>query len=328
MQLLLTGAEMKKLLSYVAYPVLVSWPLFVSLMALRVFTLPVDPIARKAWEVGIFLTSAIPVVLSLLILEKKMPYWDDRKVSREDTVNDLTHLAMCWFAISPVAQALMRVIALGLAGTVAATFGTHLWPSDWPLMLQVLLALVVGEFGQYWFHRLGHETGLGWRVHATHHGTPQVYWLNSTRFHAFEVVVRTMFQTAPLIILGCTPDTFLVYGTFTAIHGWVQHSNVAYRTGAFNLIFATSANHRWHHSVKMEEANHNYGLVLLIWDRLFGTFYSPRDRLFTGAVGIGDMPDFPKTYWGQFLTPFRWNDLPRTTPVPAPADENLSREPA
>lgn len=318
---------MKKAVSYLAYPLLVSWPLVVGITALRLLNLPTDPVQRKMYEVPIFLVCAIPVVVILLILEKKMPFWDDRTPSRQDTLNDLTHLAMCWFAISPIAQALMRVIALGAVGTLSERFGTHLWPSDWPLLAQVFLAVIVGEFGQYWFHRLGHETNIGWRLHATHHGTPQVYWLNSTRFHAFEVVIRTMFQTAPLIILGCNADTFLVYGAFTSIHGWVQHSNVAYKTWFFNFIMATSANHRWHHSVNVEEADHNYGLVFLFWDRLFGTYYNPTGKVFTGKVGIGDMPDFPKTYWGQFLTPFKWNDLPRTT-QPTPEGDELSREAA
>ena len=302
--------------AYLGYPLLISWPVIVCFSALRVFTLPIDPVWRKASEVGLFAISALPVVIALMILEKKMPYWPERRASRQDLRTDLTHLAMCWFAIVPFAQALMRVLAFSVIGSISAQIGTNLWPSQWPLLMQVLLAIVIGEFGQYWFHRLGHETELGWRVHATHHGTPQVYWLNSTRFHAIEVVVRTMFQTAPLIILGCNQETFLVYGTFAAIHGWVQHSNVAYKTSVFNLILATSANHRWHHSTTVAEANHNYGLVLLLWDRVFGTYYSPKDRSFRGKVGIGDMPDFPKTYWGQFLTPFKWKELPRTsTPV-------------
>ena len=315
--------------AYLAYPLLVTWPVVVCFCALRLFTLPADPAARKAIEVGLFLLSAVPVVISVMVLEKTMPFWADRKPSRQDVRNDLTHLALCWFAIVPVAQALLRVLAFTVLGSLAAAVGTDLWPTQWPLLLQVLLALVVGEFGQYWFHRLGHETELGWRVHATHHGTPQVYWLNSTRFHAIEVIVRTMFQTAPLVILGCTPDVFLVYGTFAAIHGWVQHSNVAYKTAFFNVIFATSSNHRWHHSTTVAEANHNYGLVLLLWDRVFGTFYSPKDRQFSGTVGIGDMPDFPKTYWGQFLTPFIWKDLPRTSVAsPAPAQSELAQQDA
>jgi len=316
-RVLRTGAE------YLAYPLLISWPVVVCFCALRVFALPVDPLWRKGAEVGLFLICAVPVILSLLVLEKRLPYWPERQPSREDVRNDLTHLAMCWFAISPLAQALMRVIAFTVMGTVSATLGTDLWPSHWPLLAQLLLAVVVGEFGCYWFHRLGHELELGWRIHATHHGTPQVYWLNSTRFHAFEVVIRTMFQTAPLIVFGCNQDTFLIYGAFTAIHGWVQHSNVAYKTGLFNVLLATSANHRWHHSTSMAEANHNYGLVVLLWDRLFGTFYSPKDQQFTGAVGIGDMPDFPRTYWGQFLTPFRWKDLPRTAAEPTSPPQAL-----
>lgn len=319
------------IVAHVAYPLLISWPLIVCWVALRMFQAPADPLWRKGMEVGMFLVSAIPVVLSLLILEKKMPFWPERKPSGQDVRNDLTHLAMCWFVLVPIAQALMRVMAFAIIGALAAAVGTGLWPSHWPMIPQLALALVIGEFGQYWFHRMGHETEFGWRVHSVHHGPHQVYWLNSTRFHAFELVVRMTFQTAPLIILGCTQETFMVYGVFTAIHGWVQHSNVDYKTGFFNVILGTSSNHRWHHSVDVAEANHNYGLVVLVWDRLFGTFHSPKVQ-FTGKVGIGDMPDFPTNYVGQFLTPFKWKEMKRTLASPPPAleeeDDEMERETA
>lgn len=144
-----------------------------------------------------------------------------------------------------------------------------------------------------------------------HHGPHHVYWLNSTRFHAFELIFRMAIQTLPLILLGCTAEVFLVYGAFTSIHGWVQHSNVAYRTRPFDLVMGTSANHRWHHSVDMAEANHNYGLIVMFWDHLFGTFHSPSEY-FRGKVGIGDMPTFPGTYFSQLIVPFRWKSLERT----------------
>ena len=69
---------MRRVVSYVAYPALISWPLIVCFLALRVFVLPGDPVMRKGIEVGLFLLSAIPVVLSLILLEKHLPYWPER----------------------------------------------------------------------------------------------------------------------------------------------------------------------------------------------------------------------------------------------------------
>ena len=103
---------MKKAVQYLGYPLFVSWPLLVCYTALRVIQLPTDPMMRKFVEVPIFLTCAIPIIACLVYLEKKMPWWEDRVPSRQDFFNDMTHLAMCWFAISPIAQGLMRVLAL------------------------------------------------------------------------------------------------------------------------------------------------------------------------------------------------------------------------
>lgn len=302
---------LRSAVSRFAYPVLISWPLLVGMVALTWFPASADPIMRKVLEVGIFLVCAVPVVCALLVLEKKMPFWADRGPTPEEKRNDLTHLGMCWFLVVPIAQALTGVIVTMLLAEVIAQLGPSLWPTQWPLLFQVGLAIVVAEFFQYWGHRFGHETEIGWRLHSVHHGPHHLYWLNSTRFHALDQIVKITVQTLPLILLGCTPQVFLVFGAFTSIHGWVQHSNVAYRTRGFDLVLGTSANHRWHHSVKMSEANHNYGLIVMFWDRLFGTFHSPSEY-FRGKVGIGDMPNFPGTYLSQLMVPFRWKSLERT----------------
>lgn len=309
-------ARMRKLISSLGYPVLVMFPVAVSFAALKAFPLSPDPLTGQVQEVALFLVIAIPVVATLILLERHHAA-RRQVVSRVDLRTDVVHLGMCWFVLNPIAQQLMRVLALVTAGRIAALNDAPLWPTQWPLLAQLLLAVVVGEFGTYWFHRLAHETGIGWRIHATHHGTPQVYWLNSTRFHALELFLRTIFQIGPLILLGCSREAFLVYGIFISIHGWVQHSNVAYATGPLDFVMATPKNHRWHHSTVISESNTNYGLIVALWDHVFRTFYSPRDRESPAEIGISDLPNFPKGYLGQFLTPFAWERLLRSQPTAA-----------
>lgn len=309
--------SLKKGISYAGYPLLVSWPLVVLLGGLNVFSLSADPITRQLQELAIFLTSALPVIFVVASLERHIGAQPEQKPSAADVRCDWISLAMCVTVVSPVAQQVVKLCALALAGTLAALGGSKLWPTQWPLAAQLLLALVVTEFFTYWLHRLSHVTQLLWRLHATHHGTTQVYWLNSTRFHALELSVRTACQVAPLILLGCTKDAFFVYGAFTIVHGWIQHSNVAFHSGPLDFILATPKNHRWHHSTNLAEANNNYGVILTVWDQLFGSFYSPRDRTFTGKVGIGDLPNFPTSYLGQFLSPFAWERLLQSQPAAA-----------
>lgn len=306
--------RMRKAISYVGYPLLLAWPIVVSITAVERLSRSPHPLWAQVQEAGLFLFIAIPVVAALIILERTMPAQADQRPSPAEVRTDLTNLAMCWFVLNPIAIQGVRLLSVTAAAKLVPS-GSPLWPSGWPLLAQLALAVVVGELGTYWFHRLGHETGLGWRVHAVHHGAAQVYWLNSTRFHAFEPLVRTLFQIAPLLILGCTPDAFLVYGIFTAIHGWVQHSNVAYRTGPLDFLMATPRNHRWHHSTVIAESNTNYGLVIALWDHVFRTFFSPRDRAYPAAIGISDLPDFPASYLGQLLVPFSWQRLHRAQPA-------------
>ncbi len=312
------NATVQKGVAWFGYPVMISWPVVVSLAALRSFPLSTDPIRAQVQQVLLFLVVAVPIVSILIFLERKMAAQPEQKVSAVDLRTDLTHLAMCWFVVNPLAQGVVRLMVFAAAGTIAALAGTHLWPSGWPVLAQLLLAVAIGEFGTYWFHRLAHETGLGWRIHATHHATPQVYWLNSTRFHALELIIKSVFQVGPLILLGCTREAFLVYGVFTMIHGWVQHSNVAYRTGWLDYLMATPRNHRWHHSTVISESNTNYGLMIALWDHLFRSFFSPRDRAYPAAIGVSDLPNFPLTYFRQFLTPFAWERLLASQPRPQP----------
>jgi sterol desaturase/sphingolipid hydroxylase (fatty acid hydroxylase superfamily) len=307
---------------FLGYPLLVAWPLVVATWVLTKFPLPLDPLKSKAEEVALFLCIATPVVLILMYLERRIASQPEQRVSKQDTVTDLTHLALCWFAVIPIAQQLVGLFAYLIAGTAATRLGLGIWPTHWPLLAQLMVAVVVGEFGQYWVHRLAHTHEIAWRVHATHHGTPQVYWLNSTRFHAIELIVKNFFQVSPLILLGCSRECFLLYGIFTAIHGWVQHSNVGFRTGVLNYFMATPQNHRWHHSPVLSEGNTNFGVVTPIWDHIFRSFYAPWGRVFQGPVGIAEMPDFPKTYVGQLLSPFTWEQLPRVVAAPPPQQQD------
>ncbi len=305
---------MRKVFSFVGYPLLLAWPVAVSIAALDRFPRSADPRWAQVQEGGLFLVIAIPVVAVLLFLERTMAAQPEQRPTAVDVRTDLTNLAMCWFVLNPIGIQGIRLLALTATAKLFPS-GPSLWPSGWPMLGQLALAVVVGELGTYWFHRLGHETGLGWKVHAVHHGATHVYWLNSTRFHALEPLVRTAFQIGPLLVLGCTPDAFLVYGIFTAIHGWVQHSNVAYRTGPLDYLMATPRNHRWHHSTVIAESNTNYGLIVALWDHVFGSFFSPRDRAYPAAIGISDFPDFPRGYLGQFLVPFAWQRLLKAQPA-------------
>jgi sterol desaturase/sphingolipid hydroxylase (fatty acid hydroxylase superfamily) len=133
---------------------------------------------------------------------------------------------------------------------------------------------------------------------------------------------------APLLLLGAGPDVLLLFTVWVSVHGMFQHCNVRLRLGPLNYIFSTAELHRWHHSLKLgplnyifstaelhrwhhslklEEANANYGNNILFWDLVFGTVHYPKDVSASSHIGLNEMPDFPKDYMGQILSPWRWD---------------------
>jgi len=88
-----------------------------------------------------------------------------------------------------------------------------------------------------------------------------------------------------------------------------QHCNVRLRLGPLNYIFSMAELHRWHHSLKLEEANTNYGNNTIFWDIVFGTMFYPSGREAAAEVGLSGLPRFPQRYLGQLLSPLRWSQI-------------------
>jgi len=259
---------------------------------------------------GLVFASAIGVAYTLIaVLERLLPHRSEWNRPQGDVRTDLAHLFITGVGTHQLVKGSLYGVAMGGAAWLSARLGFGLWPAHWHPLSQLVLALLIAELGHYWFHRWSHERALIWRLHAAHHSAPRLYWLNATRFHPFDLFFLIVFQTLPLILLGAPSRTFTLYTLFTAIYGQIQHCNIAVRSGPLNWIFSTPDLHRWHHSTDSREGNANYGAVLILWDVVFGTFFLPRGRAFTGAVGIEALPRFPRGYLGQLLSPFRWERI-------------------
>lgn len=193
-------------------------------------------------------------------------------------------------------------VALAQAFVPAAAW--QVWPSDWPLVLQVPLALFIAEFFQYWQHRLLHSVPALWWVHMLHHSATRMTFLKTTRIHALDIGSGAFLTTAPLLALGAPPAVLLwatAFGNFTA---QLQHSNVTLPTPRWvNAIVGTPATHWLHHSIDKREGNSNFGMNLMLWDHIFGTYIPPSE---TPCITIGIDPNpVPPTFIGQLLLPFR-----------------------
>lgn len=237
----------------------------------------------------------------LFALERVMPY--ERAWLRNDgqILTDLSHTIFN----KSLAQALIVFGAAWIApGMLQATGGA--WPDHWPFGLQVVLGLVIAEFGMYWAHRLGHELPILWRLHAIHHSTQRLWIVNTGRFHFLDTWLSLAMGLSVLIAMGCPQDVLLMGSAIHAFFGILTHCNVDLRFGPLNLLFNTPAVHRWHHSMEPEEGNRNYGENLMIFDHLFGTYFYA-DRRPPAVIGIREA--MPSGFLGQLAAPFRWRRL-------------------
>ncbi len=241
----------------------------------------------------------------LAVAERIVPWHRSWLHSRDDLRTDIGLFAansIVGGVLAPLALAAAAVAATGLSSAV----GAQLWPTQWPLLAQLALALVIAELWEYTGHRALHEVPGLWRFHATHHSSPRLYWLNSVRFHPIDLLVVGTLKVVPLALMGAGAPIFALVNVFSGVHGSFQHANVPVRIGPLNWIFSMTELHRWHHSQRVEEANHNYGGNLIVWDVVFGTRFLPADQEPPEEIGMETLPHFPMGFWANLAAPFRW----------------------
>jgi sterol desaturase/sphingolipid hydroxylase (fatty acid hydroxylase superfamily) len=247
----------------------------------------------------------LAAVAVVAVLEHVYPLHRSWNRPRRDIRVDATHTIVITLLVGLVTP---LVLAGGttLAGWLSSRIGLGLWPSEWPVLAQATLALVVGELPGYSVHRLEHTWDGLWRFHATHHSAPRLYWLNAGRFHPLDTLLTFVPSYGLLALLGCGAEVLALFTLVTFVHGVLHHANLQVRLGPLNHFFSMAELHRWHHSKTMAEANHNYGQTVILWDTLFGTRFLPKDREPPEVIGIPDLPNFPMTWWAQIQSPFRW----------------------
>ena len=240
------------------------------------------------------------------LLERLLPYRKDWNTSQGDVGTD----ALYWltqFVVTALVTPLTILTAVYVGGWLSARIGLELWPAHWPIAAQVVLATVVREFFDYWAHRAMHNYDWMWRMHATHHSVPRLYWLNNSRAHPGEIVFRfAIVAVLPLALLGVGDTVLALTGVAAIVADTFQHANVAIRLGPLSWVYSIGDLHRWHHSRNRMEADRNFGKVYIFWDAVFGTRFLPKDREPPEQLGIAGLDAFPRTLFAQWMSPFRW----------------------
>ena len=171
--------------------------------------------------------------------------------------------------------------------TITNNFGVLQWLPQMPLWLYALIGLLLLDLiGAYLVHLVEHKVKFLWRFHLIHHTDTWVDTTSGNRHHPGESVIRFVFTTLGVIIVGNPMWMVFMYQTISVVSTQFTHANISIpkKLDAFLSYFIVSPNmHKVHHHYKLPYTDSNYGNIFSVWDRLFGTFmYLPKEEIIYG----------------------------------------------
>ncbi|MFO0709824.1 MAG: sterol desaturase family protein [Sandaracinus sp.] len=145
------------------------------------------------------------------------------------------------------------------------------------------LLLVCEDFCYYWFHRVSHESRFFWAAHVNHHSSTH-YNLSTALRQSW----TTPFTAGPfwlvLPLVGFSPAMILTQQAISLLYQYWIHLEWVPKLGPFELLFNTPSHHRVHHGRNARYLDRNHAGILIVWDRLFGTFEEEREAPDYGLV--------------------------------------------
>jgi len=172
-------------------------------------------------------------------------------------------------------------VALGWTTPVLGSF----LPPWGIVVVQLGIALVAVDLFEYGRHRLHHAVPVLWRVHRVHHSDPLLDATSAGRTHPLESIVTTLLTLAVLLLAGVPLWIEALRASLVNPVVFAQHANVRFGPALERLsLFATPEFHRVHHSREVTDQQSNFGQLLTIWDRWFGTHRPPPS---TGVASMG-----------------------------------------
>ncbi|GAA4345160.1 sterol desaturase family protein [Flaviaesturariibacter amylovorans] len=163
-----------------------------------------------------------------------------------------------------------------------AGFGLVHWTGAGVGMTILISFLVLDFFGGWLVHWTEHQLAPLWRFHVVHHADNNVDVTTGLRHHPVESVLRGLFFFAGILVSGAPMYAVMIFQTLLVLATAFTHANISLPRRldrALSWVFVSPNMHKVHHHWQQPYTDSNYGAVLSVWDRLFGTFQTlePKD---------------------------------------------------
>ena len=243
-----------------------------------------------------------PIAIGLLVLELVFNFVFNKKAFNfEDTISNLG---------TGIVNQFMNLFVLFLVMT-----GYGYLHSNFALMqieltaMNFIILLLSVDFLFYWFHRWGHEINILWAAHSPHHSSEEFNLAVGLRASLTQRLLSfSMFW--PLTLIGFEPNHIYIATGVHLMLGYWHHTKLIPKLGWFEFLFNTPSHHRVHHGTNEQYLDKNYAEILIIWDRLFGTFEEEKEEV---RYGILRHPDTYSTYGINFhFWSMLWQDCKET----------------
>ncbi len=224
---------------------------------------------------------AIPFFLISII-------WEVRVVGRRRAAGDRSILGYekrdTW---ASVLMGLVSLATVALLNLAIIAISEVLWHhrvtdlgSSW---LGWTVAMIGWDFAYYWTHRWEHEVRFFWAAHVNHHSSE--YYNLSTALRQPWTPLLILATFPPLALLGVSPELIMAAGGVNLLYQFWIHTEAIDRLPEwFEFIFNTPSHHRVHHGTNPQYLDRNHGGILILWDRMFGSFEPEVDRVLYGIT--------------------------------------------
>ncbi len=219
-----------------------------------------------------------PIVLAMIFVEILISNWQQKNYYKtQDTLCTIGLLAG------------NIIVAFSIKGLILAL---HFYLYQYkifelsgmlPLWLFWILTFVVIDLVFYIYHRMSHRIRFLWAIHLSHHSSEEMNFAVSFRQAWFGPVSKIPFFML-LPMLGFDPTIIAAAGVISTLWGIVGHTQIIGKLGFIEWVFNTPSHHRVHHGSNKQYIDKNYGNLLIIWDRMFGTFAPEEEPVKFGLV--------------------------------------------
>ena len=226
--------------------------------------------APPPFEIPDIITYAVPGFVLLIIIE--MIYVRATGKGRYQAADSASSLSMGF------GNLVAKILVGGIA--VAAYF----WVSQyrlfdlgwtWPVLVACFFA---EDLAYYWMHRISHERRWFWASHIVHHSSQHYNLTTALRQTWTGVLGLSFIFWLPLVYIGFPPAMVVMFSAISLVYQFWIHTETINRMGPFEWVFNTPSHHRVHHAINARYLDANYAGVLIIWDRLFGSFVPEEDK--------------------------------------------------